>query len=668
MAMFSRILIANRGEIAVRVIRTARALGIETVAVYSEADCDAQHVAMADDARFIGPAPARQSYLDQQAVIRAARESGAQAIHPGYGFLSENADFAEACQAAGLVFIGPPASAIRAMGGKSEAKALMEAAGVPLVPGYHGEDQSPELLAAEAAKIGYPVLVKASAGGGGKGMRVVERPEDFSAELAGAKRESSSSFGDDRMLIEKYLLRPRHVEVQVFADNHGNCYSLFERDCSIQRRHQKVIEEAPAPGLSPDLRRRMGEAAVAAARAIGYSGAGTVEFLLDASGEFYFMEMNTRLQVEHPVTEYITGLDLVEWQLRVASGERLPERWNALEIHGHAIEARIYAEDALNGFLPSTGRVTHLAMPEPNLNVRIDSGIRAGDVISVHYDPMIAKLIVWGNNRATAVRRMREALSVTAVAGVTSNSGFLLRLASHPAFADAELDTSFIARHDAELMAAPAADDGIVALAALGILLSRHQAAAEQAAGSADPHSPWAQRNGFRLNLPARETLRFSVGGRQLEVAVSAKAQGYRFEVDGRSMDAEATLSADGRLDARLDGRKLHGRFWGADGRWDMFVDGDHFTVALPNPFAEAVHDLAHGGLTAPMPGIIRAVLATPGEHVQKGRALVIMEAMKMEHTIRAPADGIIEAVNAVEGAMTEAGTVLVSFLPEPVE
>jgi 3-methylcrotonyl-CoA carboxylase alpha subunit len=665
MAMFQKILIANRGEIACRVIRTARKMGVKTVAVYSEADRDAQHVAMADDARFIGPAPARQSYLDQQAVIRSALESGAEAVHPGYGFLSENADFAEACQAAGLVFIGPPAAAIRAMGGKSEAKALMETAGVPLVPGYHGEDQSPELLAAEAAKIGYPVLVKASAGGGGKGMRVVERPEDFSAELAGAKRESLASFGNDRMLIEKYLVRPRHVEVQVFADKHGNCHSLFERDCSIQRRHQKVIEEAPAPGLSPDLRRRMGEAAVAAAKAIGYSGAGTVEFLLDASGEFYFMEMNTRLQVEHPVTEYITGLDLVEWQLRVASGERLPERWNALEIHGHAIEARIYAEDALNGFLPSTGRVAHLAMPEPDLNVRIDSGIRAGDVITVHYDPMIAKLVVWGDDRATAVRRMREALSATAVAGVTSNSGFLLRLASHPAFADAELDTGFIGRHEADLLAEPAVDHGVIALAALGILLSRHQAAAGQAAGSADPHSPWAQRSGFRLNLPPRENLRFAVGGRQLDVDVSTESCGYRFRIDDRPIDAEATLSADGHLAARLDGRKLRGRFWGSDPRWDLFVDGDHFTVALPDPFAEAEHDHVHGGLTAPMPGMIRAVLAAAGERVEKGRALVIMEAMKMEHTIRAPADGIVESVNAVEGAMTEAGTVLVSFLPE---
>jgi len=665
MTMFRKILIANRGEIAGRVIRTARRMGVETIAVYSEADRDAQHVATADDARFIGPAPARQSYLDQGKIIAAALESGAEAVHPGYGFLSENADFAEACHQAGLVFIGPPASAIRAMGGKSEAKALMATAGVPLVPGYHGADQSPDLLAAEAAKIGYPVLVKASAGGGGKGMRVVERPEDFSAELAGAKRESLASFGDDRVLIEKYLVRPRHVELQVFADNHGNCYSLFERDCSIQRRHQKVIEEAPAPGLSHDLRRRMGDAAVAAAKAIGYSGAGTVEFLLDASGDFYFMEMNTRLQVEHPVTEYITGLDLVEWQLRVASGEQLPESWGGLEINGHAIEVRLYAEDALNGFLPSTGLITHLAMPEPGPHMRIDSGVRAGDVISVHYDPMIAKLIVWGEDRDMAVRRMCDALSATAVAGVTGNSGFLLRLTSHPAFARADLDTGFIGRHEAELLAPPEADEKAIALAALGLLLTQRAGLAEAARQTADPHSPWASFTAFRLNMPPRIDLRFSIGGRDMAVAASLESRGFRLNVDGHTVTADGTLSAEGLLDAMIDGRKQHARFWGEDGRWDLFVGGDQFAVVLPDPFADTVPDHAHGGLTAPMPGIIRAVLTAPGERVEKGRALVIMEAMKMEHTIRAPADGIVESVNAVEGAMTEAGTVLVSFLLE---
>jgi 3-methylcrotonyl-CoA carboxylase alpha subunit len=518
--MFKKILIANRGEIAARVIRTARRMGVETVAVYSEADREAQHVALADDARLIGPAPARQSYLDQQKVIEAALDSGAEAVHPGYGFLSENADFADACTAAGLVFIGPPASAIRAMGGKSEAKALMAGAGVPLVPGYHGADQSPDVLFAEAAVVGYPVLIKASAGGGGKGMRVAETPEGFAAELAGAKRESMASFGDDRMLIEKYLVRPRHVEVQVFADNHGNCYSLFERDCSIQRRHQKVIEEAPAPGLSPDLRKRMGEAAVAAAKAIGYSGAGTIEFLLDSRGEFYFMEMNTRLQVEHPVTEFITGLDLVEWQLRVASGERLPESWHDLEINGHAIETRIYAEDASNGFLPSTGFVSHLMMPEAGPHIRIDSGIRAGDRITVHYDPMIAKLVVWDRDRGSAVARMRRALADTAITGVTSNVGFLSRLVGLPAFEEADLDTGFIGRHEEALLAASEIDAPSIALASLGLLLYRRATAEQKAATSSDPSSPWSQMNGFRLNVPARETLRFELGGKLVEPTI----------------------------------------------------------------------------------------------------------------------------------------------------
>ncbi|MBX9456587.1 MAG: acetyl/propionyl/methylcrotonyl-CoA carboxylase subunit alpha [Rhizobium sp.] len=663
--MFSKILIANRGEIATRVIRTARRMGVSTVAVYSDADRDALHVERADEARYIGPAAARQSYLDQQAVIRAALDSGAEAVHPGYGFLSENADFAEACQAAGLVFIGPPVSAIRAMGGKSEAKALMAEAGVPLVPGYHGADQSPDRLAAEAAGIGYPVLLKASAGGGGKGMRVVERPEDFAAELAGAMRESLASFGDDRMLVEKYLVRPRHVEIQVFADSHGNCVSLFERDCSIQRRHQKVIEEAPAPGLSAHLRRRMGDAAIAAAKAIGYAGAGTVEFLLDMSGEFYFMEMNTRLQVEHPVTEYITGLDLVEWQLRVAAGEPLQEEWHHLRMNGHAMEVRLYAEDPAAGFLPSTGMLTNLAMPEPGLDVRIDTGVRRGDRITVHYDPMIAKLIVWGEDRTAAVRRMRQALSATAVAGVATNIGFLHRLVSHPAFADAELDTGFIARHEADLLAEIPPDEAEIVVATLGILLDRRASAALEAERSQDPCSPWTHLDGFRLNLPSREVVRLSLGGEPLEVIVTQDPRGYRLEISGRCCAVEGTMSSDGRLTARIDGRKLEAWFWKHDNAWDLFVDGRRYLVGQPDPFAEGQPESAHGGLTAPMPGVIRAVLAFPGEKVEKGRALVVMEAMKMEHTIRAPSDGTVEAINCTEGAMTEAGTVLVSFMPE---
>ncbi len=449
--MFAKILIANRGEIACRVIRTARRLAIKTVAVYSEADARAQHVLAADEAHLIGPAAAKESYLRGDRILEVARASGAQAIHPGYGFLSENEDFAEACERAGVVFIGPPAAAIRAMGSKSAAKRIMEQAGVPLVPGYHGDGQDPALLQRESDRIGYPVLIKASAGGGGKGMRIVESAADFAAALASCKREAASAFGDDRVLVEKYLRRPRHIEIQVFGDRHGNCVHLFERDCSVQRRHQKVLEEAPAPGMTPERRAAMGGAAVAAAKAIGYVGAGTVEFIADQGGTFHFMEMNTRLQVEHPVTEMITGEDLVEWQLRVAWGEPLPKRQDELAIGGHALEARIYAEDPAKGFLPATGRIVHLGTPPASRHVRIDTGVAAGDEISPHYDPMIAKLVVWDHDRAAALARMRAALEAFQVVGVTTNVAFLGRLVASKAFAAADLDTGLIERSRDEL-------------------------------------------------------------------------------------------------------------------------------------------------------------------------------------------------------------------------
>ena len=666
MVMFSKILIANRGEIAVRIMRTAHRMGIATVAVFSEVDRDAAHVAFAGEAYAIGPAPARQSYLDAEKIIAAARASGAEAVHPGYGFLSENAAFAEACAAAGLVFIGPSPAAIRAMGGKSQAKALMAGAGVPLVPGYHGEDQSDDMLAAEAENTGYPVLIKASAGGGGKGMRVAHAPETFMTELAGAKREALASFGDERMLIEKYLVRPRHVEVQVFADNHGNCYALFERDCSIQRRHQKVIEEAPAPGLSQDLRKRMGDAAVAAARAIDYSGAGTVEFLLDARGEFYFMEMNTRLQVEHPVTEFITGLDLVEWQLRVAAGQALPAAWERLEINGHAIEARIYAEDPANDFLPSIGTLTHLVLPEAGPHVRVDSGVREGDQITIHYDPMIAKLIVWDHDRKSAVRRLRGALGSTAITGVASNAGFLAALAGLAAFDDAELDTGFITRHEQALFAEPSSPtQDLIAVAGLGILLDRRAKAEKAAAASADPHSPWAITTGFRLNAEAREMLRLTLDGHCLELPVVHQRQAHAFQIHGKDLSGEGCLEPDGRLIAIIDGVKRACYFFPDGQEFDLFCDGRHCRLVLDDPIHAETAEAVSGGLTAPMPGIVRAILATAGELVDKGQALVIMEAMKMEHTIRAPAQGVVVSLNCTVGAMTDAGTVLVVFDPE---
>src|SRR5512134_593019 len=519
--MFDKILIANRGEIACRIARSARRLGIRTVAVYSEADAGARHVALADEAHLLGPAAARDSYLRGERIIEVALGSGAEAIHPGYGFLSENAAFAEACAAAGIVFVGPPPAAIRAMGDKSAAKAIMERAGVPLVPGYHGADQSPAVLQQAADRIGYPVLIKASAGGGGKGMRVVERAAEFAPALASAQREALSAFGDDRVLLEKYLPRPRHIEVQVFADSQGNVLHLFERDCSVQRRHQKVLEEAPAPGMTRERRRHMGEAAVAAARAIGYANAGTVEFIADQDGNFHFMEMNTRLQVEHPVTEMITGLDLVEWQLRVAAGEALPLGQDDLAINGHAIEARVYAEDPAKNFLPSVGRISHLRLPEESAHLRVDTGVRQGDEISMFYDPMIAKLIVWDADRRSALRRLRHALTEFQVVGVSTNLQFLSAVAAHPAFASAELDTGLIARHRAELLPeAVPASDAILAVAALSELMRIDAEAERDASRSGDPWSPWQRRDGWRLNEDNHHMLLFRDGAR--EVAVTA--------------------------------------------------------------------------------------------------------------------------------------------------
>ncbi|MFN7009157.1 MAG: biotin carboxylase N-terminal domain-containing protein [Allorhizobium sp.] len=663
--MFAKILVANRGEIACRIIRTARRMGVETVAVFSEADRDAPHVALADEAYAIGPAQARQSYLDGSRIIAAALSSGAEAIHPGYGFLSENADFAEACVKAGLVFIGPPASAIRAMGGKSAAKALMEKAGVPLVPGYHGDDQSLERLTAEADRIGYPVLIKASAGGGGKGMRIVERPGDLAAALAGASREALASFGDAQLLIEKYLVRPRHVEVQVFADNHGHCHTLFERDCSIQRRHQKVIEEAPAPGLDATLRRRMSEAAVACARAIDYSGAGTVEFLLDARGDFYFMEMNTRLQVEHPVTEFITGLDLVEWQLRVASGEPLPGHWSTLHANGHAIEARLYAEDPAQDFLPSVGTIGHLVLPETDAHLRIDSGIAAGDTISVHYDPMIAKLIVWDRDRASAVRRLQRALAATAISGVTSNVSFLARLSHLPDFAEARLDTGLIARNEALLLNPPAIDGEVVAMAALALLLERKAAAQTASLATADPYSPWNGTTGFRLNAPPLETLRLKIAARALTIGVLHHADRFEVTNDGETSTVEGTLGTDGTLKTMIAGRKRTGFFFRKGHGFDLFVAGEQYMVEPQDLAAADAPEALGGGLLSPMPGLVRAIPVKVGDRVAAGQPLVVMEAMKMEHTLRAPAAGLVRSLNCEEGVLVEAGIPLVDFEPE---
>jgi 3-methylcrotonyl-CoA carboxylase alpha subunit len=668
--MFDKILIANRGEIACRVATTARRLGVRTVAVYSDADAGSRHVAFADEAVRIGPPPARDSYLQAAAIIAAAREHGAQAIHPGYGFLSENEGFARTVAEAGLVFIGPPPRALAAMGSKSEAKALMEAASVPLVPGYHGAEQDPARLAGEAARIGYPVLIKAALGGGGKGMRIVTRAEEFAEMLASCKREAAASFGDDRVLVEKYLLRPRHVEVQVFADTHGNCLSLFERDCSVQRRHQKVIEEAPAPGMTTERRRAMGEAAVAAARAVGYVGAGTVEFIVEAD-TFYFMEMNTRLQVEHPVTEMITGHDLVEWQLRVAAGERLPVAQEELAIRGHAIEARVYAENPDKGFLPAIGRLSHMSMPaavEFRRNaddngfhdpapVRIDSGVRPGDAISPHYDPMIAKLVVWGEDRAQAIARMRAALAEFHIVGLANNVDFLARLMDNPSFIAADLDTGLIERERERLFALEArVPEEMLAAACARVL-------ADEAAASGSRRDPFDMRNGWRLNYIYTRTLTLASAHGVHDVLLDYGRDGWRYR-HGSHDTPLAIVANDGtRLRLRLGDRQLSADVVRDGDDLHVFSAGRHRTLTLVDVIAHAgEHDGAGAGLVAPMPGKVIAVHVAAGSRVAKGAPLLVMEAMKMEHAIVAPEDGIVEAVLYAAGEQVAEGAPLVTF------
>jgi 3-methylcrotonyl-CoA carboxylase alpha subunit len=669
--MFSSILIANRGEIACRIMRTAQRLGIRCVAVYSDADARALHVSMADEALRIGPAAARESYLSIEAIIAAAKQSGAQAIHPGYGFLSENAEFADACAAAGLVFIGPPASAIRAMGDKASSKALMAKAGVPLVPGYHGEDQDAALLRREADRIGYPVLIKASAGGGGKGMRIVARGEDFAAALAGCQREAASSFGDPRVLLEKYLERPRHIEVQVFADTLGNVVHLFERDCSVQRRHQKVLEEAPAPGMRNARRTPMTDAAIAAARAIGYVGAGTIEFIVDPVGTFHFMEMNTRLQVEHPVTEMITGIDLVEWQLRVAAGEPLPLAQGRIAAHGHAIEARIYAEDPDRGFLPATGRITALATPAETNHVRIDTGVRAGDEISPWYDPMIAKLVVWDADRAAALARLRTALAAFHVAGPATNVDFLSRVASSPAFSNADLDTGLIERNrDTLFPPQEALPLHALALATLAESRAIERATLAKARGSSDPHSPWSLSDGWRTdgNDDDRHTsLEFATGEESVVVDVFHGNAGYVLEIGGTRHRLAGTSDEDGWTAAELDGEHFAGRVvlgrGHAGGNVDVFTGARRVRMALHDPLRRDMADEEAGGsLVAPMPGRVTAVLVAVGATVTRGTPLMVMEAMKMEHTISAHADGTVSAIHFKAGDQVGEGIALLSL------
>ena len=668
--MFKKILIANRGEIACRVAATARRLGIRTVAVYSEADANARHVAACDEAVCIGgPAP-RDSYLRANRILEVALQTGAQAVHPGYGFLSENAGFARACAAAGITFIGPPADAIAAMGSKSAAKTLMEKAGVPLVPGYHGVHNDPALLAREAGRIGFPVLIKASAGGGGKGMRRVDQPADFAAALASCQREALSSFGDSHVLVERYVLRPRHIEIQVFGDSLGGCIHLFERDCSVQRRHQKVLEEAPAPGISAVRRAEMGAAAVAAARAVGYVGAGTVEFIAeevdDGDLRFYFMEMNTRLQVEHPVTEAITGLDLVEWQLRVAAGQPLPLRQDELRITGHAIEARICAENPDAGFLPATGTMDVLRWP-PHVEfvrgtadqpVRVDAGVAEGDAISPHYDPMIAKLIVWGDDRAQALARLDAALGATHIVGLHSNVAFLRRVVRCQAFATADLDTALIERERAVLLDQPPL---ALQMAAAGVVA--HALADDAALATADP---WSRRDGWRLHGGARRHFDIEWAGAVHAVALArphstAADDRSELQIGAQRWPISACALGAGQHDITLGERRL---------RLAVYVHGERVAVFAPEAsvLLRQIDAIAHAGeatpeagrLTAPMPGKVIAFLAQPGDAVTQGQALAVMEAMKMEHTLHAPRDGVVaELLYAVGDPVAEGGELL---------
>jgi 3-methylcrotonyl-CoA carboxylase alpha subunit len=671
--MLKSVLIANRGEIACRVIRTARRLGLRTVAVYSEADRNALHVRLADEAVCIGPPAARESYLDGAKILAVAAQHGCESIHPGYGFLSENADFARACEAAGVVFIGPPATSIDRMGSKSEARRLMAAAGVPVLPGYDDEDQADARLLAASRQLKFPLLIKPTAGGGGKGMRIVRAAEEFAEALAGARREAAKSFGDDRVLLERFVEKGRHVEIQVFADAHGNAVHLHERDCSLQRRHQKVIEEAPAPGLSDATRAAMGQAAVAAAQAVGYRGAGTVEFLYDGT-EFYFLEMNTRLQVEHPVTEMITGLDLVEWQLRVASGEPLPLAQAAIPRRGHALEARLYAEDPERGFLPSTGRLSRLRFPPASADVRIDAGVEEGDEVTVHYDPMIAKLIVWAPDRVTAIHKLQQALELTNVEGVRTNARFLWQILGAPAVRAGDVSTRLL---ETDPTLAPTVQPREITEAWLVAAAARLHDLPGDASGQAKhASSPWESASGFRLNGPAsvRVALRLQTEGAPAAVAQSQPQQhwlefqrepnGVTVVLDGTAHRLSLQRSATGAVTGTLDGQSLHAH-----------VETDHDRVVVRRhclrfEYSEdtgAEHRVSaehEGHFRAPMPGHVLDVRVEAGQTVAKGAVLLVLEAMKMEHSITAPWAARVMEVKAQQGQKVEEGTDLIRLEP----
>jgi 3-methylcrotonyl-CoA carboxylase alpha subunit len=662
--MFSKILIANRGEIACRVIRTCRRLGIRTVAVYSEADADAQHVRQADEAYPIGGPRPQESYLRGDAIIEVARSSGAQAIHPGYGFLSENADFADAVAAAGIVFIGPSGASMRKMGSKAGAKDLMDAAGVPVVPGYTGEDQSPNTLSREAARIGFPLMIKAAHGGGGKGMRIVHRLEDFIAQLESCQREATNAFGRDRVLLERYVQSPRHIEIQVFADTHGSTLHLNERECSAQRRYQKVLEESPSPFLTPSLRNAMGEAAVQAAQAIDYVSAGTVEFIVDPDGQFYFMEINTRLQVEHPVTEFVTGQDLVEWQLRVAAGEPLPLAQDAITQHGHAIEVRLYAEDPEAGFLPGSGRLERLVLPAPSAQVRLDAGVIEGDTVTIFYDPMIAKLIVWGADRTEALAGLRAALAECGIVGPKSNIGFLERLVRHPAIVEGRIDTGYLDRHLDEFMPAVGLDAVQQVAIAVAALLQQEADARQGARHSSDPGSPWAVGDGWRLGHAGARPLAFQHQEETWEASGHGHAGTYRIRLATTTYEVEGAKLTGDLLGLRIQGEARRFRVQRHGTRLTLH-DGERRATVETVPVYRRVAAAgieAGGRIVAPMPGRVVLVKAQQGDTVKAGQELLVMEAMKMELAVKAPRDGVVAEVRASAGDFIDADTLLVTL------
>jgi len=659
--MLRRLLIANRGEIVCRITRTAQRLGVTSIAVYSEADTQARHVRLADEAYYLGPAPAAESYLDIEKILGVAARVGADAVHPGYGFLSENADFAQACADAGLIFVGPPAAAIRAMGSKSASKAAMAAVGVPVAPGYHGDDQTPQRLMEEARRVGFPLIIKASAGGGGKGMQVVNSAAEVAAAVESAQRLARTAFGDDKLLLERYFPRARHVEVQVFADSHGGIVSLFDRDCSVQRRHQKIIEEAPAPGLRDEVRESMAQAAVQAARAVGYVGAGTVEFLVDESQQFYFMEMNTRLQVEHPVTEFITGIDLVEWQLCIAQGSRLPKAQSEIARHGAAVEARLYAEDPEHGYLPSVGRIAHLHWPDTDPGLRIDSGVDAGDEVSTFYDPMLGKVIAWGESRGVAVDRLGRALNELEVVGVITNRALLSSVLADEEFQRGGIATNFLDIRRAHLsFGEPAADEVDAVLAALWCATRR-----------TDGDALWADSRGWRLGAEPSST--WSVGERTVIIsapAPNAAGDVYLAHAAGREHALRIVTRGSPSMDVQIDGRIQHVRIIEIDQDLHLFRGGGQTVLRLARTedALQVTAGAEEGSLLTPLPGTVVAVHVVAGQEVERGAPLVTVEAMKMEHTLTAPYAGTVTRVPFGVGDRVAAGAVLAELSPTKQE